>query len=181
MKFGTLILTVAFFSGPSLAFADVYTMATFTGAINGGNANVKAPFSGNGFTQSDPFSGSFIFDNSLIPASGTSNVFYQNFPDIALISNATAFSFTLDGLSFNAGDNLNLLRPLGIQYKNGQFNGFVFIGDFAFQGHEYQLRTEGPAITVKLLDARHSMLSVAQPVSALSTLTSMLVMQTLAT
>jgi hypothetical protein len=61
-------------------------------------------------------------------------------------------SASLDGLSFNAGDNLNLLRPLGIQYKNGQFNGFVFIGDFAFQGHEYQLRTEGPAITVKLLD-----------------------------
>ena len=153
MRIRTVALGVAamLFSA-SGALADTYMSATFTGAINGGNANVKAPFSGNGFTQSDTFSGSFVYDASLIPATGTTNIFYQNFPDIGLIPNATAFSFTLDGLSFNAGDNLNFLRPLGIQYQNGQFAGFVFIADFAFQGKEYQIKSEGGPITVKLLN-----------------------------
>jgi hypothetical protein len=75
--------------------------ANFSGSINPGNANVKAPFSGNGFAQGDPISGSFVFDSSLIPANGTVNVFYPAFPDIAAIAPATAFNLTLDGLSFD--------------------------------------------------------------------------------
>jgi hypothetical protein len=151
LRFVTAAIAM-FLVSSSAAMADIYTSANFTGAIAGGTANVSAPFSTNGFAPGDAFSGSFVFDNTLIPATGTTTIFYQNFPDISLISNATAFRFTLDGLSFNAGDNINTLRPLGIQYANGQFNGFVFIGDFAFQGHEYQLRTEGRTMTVKLLD-----------------------------
>jgi hypothetical protein len=65
----------------SVASADVYMTANFSGSINPGGANVKAPFSGNGFAQSDPISGSFVFDSSLIPASGTVNVFYPAFPE----------------------------------------------------------------------------------------------------
>jgi hypothetical protein len=137
---------------PGVALADTYTSANFSGSINPGGANVKAPFSGNGFAQSDPFSGSFIFDNQLVPASGTVNVFFSSFPDIAVIPNASAFSITFDSLNFNLGDNLNSELPAGIQYKNGVFNGFEFIADFLFQSHEYQFRIDGPIITVKLLD-----------------------------
>ena len=136
------------------ANADTYMSASFSGSINPGGANVKAPFSdlGSGFTQSDPLSGSFVFDNQLIPATGTVNVFFANFPDIAAIPNPSAFNITLDSLSFNLGDNINSLLPAGIQYKNGIFNGFEFITDFAFKGLEYQFRIDGPVITVKLLD-----------------------------
>jgi hypothetical protein len=136
---------------PGIALADTYTSANFSGSINPGGANVKAPFSGNGFVQSDPFSGSFIFDN-LVPASGTVNVPFSSFPDIAVIPNASAFSLTFDSLSFNLGDDLNNELPAGIQYKNGVFNGFEFIADFLFQSTEYQFRIDGPVITVKLLD-----------------------------
>jgi hypothetical protein len=142
---GALLIT-------SAAMADTYTSASFSGSINAGGANVKAPFSGNGFTQSDPFSGSIVFDNQLVPASGTLNVLFSSFPDIGLIPNMSAFSITFDGLNFNLGDNLNSLLSAGIQYKNGVFNGFEFITDFAFQGNEYQFRIDGPVITVRLLD-----------------------------
>jgi hypothetical protein len=136
------------------AGADTYTSANFSGSINPGSANVKAPFSGNGFNQSDPFSGSFVFDNQLVPATGTVNIFLSTFPDIALIPNVSAFNITFDSLSFNLGDNLNSLLSTGtgIQYKNGVFNGFEFVTDFAFQSNEYQFRIDGPIITVKLLD-----------------------------
>jgi hypothetical protein len=142
------------FVAPDITLADTYTQASFSGAINSGNANVKAPFSGNGFTQGQTFSGSFVFDNQLVPAgnSGFTNVFFSSFPDIAAIPNASAFSFTFGSLSFNLGDNLNTLLPAGIQYNNGHFNGFEFITDFAFQNQEYQFRIDGSAITVKLLD-----------------------------
>jgi hypothetical protein len=136
----------------SVASADVYMTANFSGAINPGGANVKAPFSGNGFAQSDPISGSFVFDSSLIPASGTVNVFYPAFPDIAAIAPATAFNLTLDGLSFDLSDNLNALTSPGIQYKNGAFNGFNFITNFSFQAKDYQFRINGTAITVRLID-----------------------------
>ncbi len=136
----------------SVASADVYMTANFSGAINPGGANVKAPFSGNGFVQSDPISGSFVFDSSLIPASGTVNVFYPTFPDIAAIMPATAFNLTLDGLSFDLSDNLNALTSPGIQYKNGAFNGFNFITNFSFQAKDYQFRINGTVISVKLID-----------------------------
>jgi hypothetical protein len=153
MKLHTIAVGLAtLFATVSAASADVYTMATFTGAINPGNANVKSPFSGNGFSQSDPFSGSFVFDNSLVPGSGVQNISFASFPDISSIPNATAFSFTFDGLSFNLGDNINTLLTPAIQYSNGQFHGFEFISDFAFQGSEYQFRIDGTVITVKLLD-----------------------------
>ena len=134
------------------ASADVYMTANFSGAINPGGANVKAPFTGNGFAQSDPLSGSFVFDSSLIPASGVVNVFYPNFPDIGAIAPATAFNITLDGLSFNLADNINSQIAPGIQYKNGAFNGFEFITDFAFQSKQYEFHIDGTAITVKLID-----------------------------
>jgi hypothetical protein len=138
---------------PNIASADTYTIASFSGAINGGSANVKSPFSGNGFTQGDPISGSFVFDNQLVPAAGSgfTNVFFSNFPDIAIIPPATAFSITLDSLHFTLADDL--VSQAGIQYNNGHFNGFVFITDFAFLGNEYQFSIQGGTISVLPVDA----------------------------
>ena len=138
-------------AAPTLASADTYTLANFSGSINPGGANVKAPFSGNGFTQSDAISGNLVYDNNLIPGLGTINVFDQNFPDIGLIPSATAFHLVLDSLTFDFGGNIDALLPMGVQYKNGVFNGFEYVSDFAFSGSEYQFRIDGPVITVKLL------------------------------
>jgi hypothetical protein len=139
---------------PTLARADTYTLATFSGAINPGGANVKAPFSGNGFTQGDAISGHFVFDDNLVPGGGTGfqNVAQSSFPDIADIANADAFSFTMDSVMFTAGDNLTTEGPLMIQYNNGVFHGFVFTGDFQFQNVFYQLQIQGTSISVLNLD-----------------------------
>lgn len=134
------------------AAADTYTRADFSGAINPGNANVKAPFSGNGFTQSQPFSGSFVFDDQLIPGAGTINVPFGSFPDIAQIPAGDAFSLSFGPLDFTLADNIDALIAPQIQYKNGEFNGFVFVADFLFQNNWYQFNLNGPAITVRLLD-----------------------------
>jgi hypothetical protein len=138
----------------NVASADVYMTANFSGSINPGNANVQPPFRGNGFAQSDPLSGSFVFDASLIPApgSGAVNVFYQNFPDIGAIAPATAFNLTLNGLSFDLSDNIDALTSAAIQYNNGVFNGFNFITNFSFQASNYQFRINGTVITVRLID-----------------------------
>ena len=137
------------------ASADTYTSADFSGGIFPGNGNVLPPFSTNGFNQGDPITGSLVFDNQLVPTSGSGfvNVFYNTFPDIAAIPPATALNLTLDGLHFNLSDNLDSLLPAGIQYNNGQFNGLEFITDFAFLGNEYQFRIDGSSVTVFAVDA----------------------------
>jgi len=142
----------ALIAAPGLASADTYTKADFSGAINPGNANVKPPFSGNGFSQSDPLSGHFVFDNQLVGGPGFTNVFFNTFPDAANIPSADQFSLTLDGLTFTAADNIDALLPAGVQYLNGDFHGFEFVTDFLFQSAYYQFRIDGPAITVRLLD-----------------------------
>ena len=141
---------------PALAAADTYTLANFSGHMNPGDANVKSPFRNNGFLQSQPFSGSFVYDNNLVPggASGAVNVYDGNFPDIALIPDAVAFQLNFGTLSFDAGDNLDseIFGGPGISYNNGVFRGFEFITNFAFQSVNYQLRIDGSALTVRLLN-----------------------------
>ena len=51
--------------GSGTASADTYTSANFSGAISPGNGNVLPPFSGNGFNQSDPITGSLFSTISL--------------------------------------------------------------------------------------------------------------------
>lgn len=147
-----LAAALAFAAAPALA--DTYTQADFSGHISPGNANVKPPFAGNGFTQGDPISGHFVYDDQLVPSSGSGfvNVPMTAFPDIANIPDVDAFSLTIDSLTLTAGDNLTSNGPVMIQYNNGQFQGFVFTGDFAFQNVFYQLQIQGSAISVLNLD-----------------------------
>jgi hypothetical protein len=157
---GTILTAVAVCTyllgmAPEVARADTYTQADFSGQINPGNANVQAPFAGNGFTQGESFSGSFVFDNQLVPSasSGFTNVFFSSFPDSADIPAISSLNFTFGTLSFNLSNDLAGLSPAGIQYDNGQFNGFVFISDFTFQNTAYQFFLDGSAITVMKLNS----------------------------
>jgi hypothetical protein len=136
----------------SIASADTYETATFTGAISPGGANVKAPFSTNGFTQGDPVSGSFVFDVQKVPGggSGFTNVFFSSFPDIAAIPNPTAFNLTIDSLTFDLGMAQVQFptQEAAIQYNNGAFNGFFYISDFSFLGSPYELQIQGTSFDV---------------------------------
>jgi hypothetical protein len=140
---------------PQVTLADMYTQVDFSGQIAPGNANVQAPFAGNGFNQGDSFSGTFIFDNQQVPgaASGLTNVFFSGFPDSANIPAASTFSIHFGNLDFTGADDLTNELPAGIQYNNGHFNGLEFITDFSFQGGQYQFHIDGSNITTRLLDA----------------------------
>ena len=96
------------------ALADTYTQADFSAGIRGGNANVKLPFTDD-FYQGEPFTGSFVYDNDLIPAagSGTVNVAWNNYPDAADIPAADLFKLNFGGLTFTAADAI-AGNPFGV-------------------------------------------------------------------
>ena len=127
------------------ASADVYMNANFSGGIFSA-ANVKAPFIGT-VTPNSTFTGSLVFDSSLIPAGpGTQNVQFASFPDISAIPPATAFQFSIGSLSFNLNND-----PLAaIQYKNGKFNGFAANEMFSFGGNQYDLFIQGGLFQIYL-------------------------------
>lgn len=133
------------------ALADTYTQANFSAGTFGGNANVQSPFNGNGFFPGQTFGGTFVFDNNLIPAAGSGfvNVFGNTFPDAANIPAADLFTFNFGSLTFTAAD---AIAPMAIQYNNGNFNGFFYLANFAFQGGNYQLQIQGGSLSVVPLD-----------------------------
>jgi hypothetical protein len=155
MKFSNRLLVIAvgvLFLLPAAAFADTYHIATFSGNL-GSTPNIKSPFAGNGFNANDPFTGSFVFDDNLIPASGSGfvNIFFSNFPDIALIPPSTAFTLSLGGLTFDLSNALSPFpgfRDAAIQYHNGAFNGFFYVSDFTFLGNPFELRLEGGVLAI---------------------------------
>lgn len=135
------------------ALADTYHTADFSGAINGGSANCKAPFD-TIISQGGLVSGSFVYDDKLIPADGSGfvNVFFSSFPDIAKILAATAFTIDLGAaaVTFTLADAIQ--NSGAIQYNNGQFIGFFFDADFTFSGNPYRLIDQGTPWSIKLLD-----------------------------
>jgi hypothetical protein len=136
------------------AFADTYNLATFTGSISSGSPNVKAPFN-SVLTQGNPISGSFVIDNTLIPAanSGFVNVFFSSFPDIANIPTATALTINLgaSSLIFSLADAIQ--NSGAIQFNNGNFVGFFFDADFIFADNKpYRFDDQGGSWSIKLLD-----------------------------
>lgn len=138
---------------PAAAAADTYTSANFSGGAFGGGANVKAPFSGAGFFPGMSFSGNFVFDNDLVPGGGSGfvNVPFASFPDIGDIPAGDAFTFNFGPLTFTLADASEGAAP-AIQYNNGQFNGFFYVSDFAWQNAWYQLAIQGGIISVMALD-----------------------------
>ena len=133
---------------PGIAAADVYTLANFSGGLFGGGANVQSPFAGNGFSPGQTFTGSFVYDNTLLP--GTTNHFvnvgFASFPDIDQIPVSSAFHLNFGPLSFDLGD---ADFPAAIQYNGtGKFNGFSYVSNFDFQGGAYQLQINGGSLAV---------------------------------
>lgn len=133
---------------PSLATADVYTLANFSGGIFGGNANVSSPFSGAGFFPGQTLSGSFVYDNNKLPGSTGAfvNTPYSSFPEIGQIPAATAFQLNFGPLVFDLSD---AAFPAAIQYNpTGKFNGFSYVSNFDFMGGDYQLQINGGILGV---------------------------------
>ena len=154
MKFlSTTVGIAALLMSYGAANADTYTSANFSGQIAGGNANVQAPFT-SVLTQGQSFSGSLVFDNNLVPASGSGlvNVFFSNFPDIGQIPSATALTLTLGGLPpFTLGDAVTPqfgTQEAAIQYNNGNFNGLFYISDFTYLGNPYELSIQGGSLSI---------------------------------
>jgi hypothetical protein len=147
-------VTMLLIAAPTLSRADTYTETTFSGGIFGGNANAQPPFSGNGFNQGDTFTGTFVFDNQLVPnaSSGLTNVGFSSFPASSQITAVTAFSLDLDGLALNLSNEFTG-DEAAIQYNNGAFNGFSFLSDFSFKSNEYQLLISGGTFSVVQVDA----------------------------
>jgi hypothetical protein len=141
----------------NIASADVYFAADFSGNL-GSSPNIKPPFNQPGnefkFTGGMQFTGNLAYDAAKVPGSGTGfqNVYLSSFPDIANIPAATAFTLNFGSYTFNLTNNIDSLLVVGIQYNNGQFNGVEFISDFSFGGKKYQLRIDGPVLTVFALD-----------------------------
>ena len=73
------LATVLIVAADISAFADTYHTANFTDQMYSA-PNIKVPFLGNGFSGGGPVSGSFVYDDHLIPGSGTGfrNVFFDN-------------------------------------------------------------------------------------------------------
>ena len=90
-------------------------------------------------------SGSFIFDQALVPASGVVNV------PLPLAAGEDPLRLVLGdvpgSLTFMAADGL-VGEPVQVQYFNGQFNGFAYFAAFMFNGHEYQLDVQGRNWTI---------------------------------
>jgi hypothetical protein len=139
---GLTVMWVVFANFP--VFADTYHSADFSGGIFGGSANCLPPFD-TIISQSGPVSGSLVYDDQLIPGSGSGsvNVFFSSFPDSANIPAATAFTINLGApaVTFTLADAVS--GTGAIQYNNGHFNGFFFLADFTFDGNQYELNVQG--------------------------------------
>jgi hypothetical protein len=90
-------------------------------------------------------SGSFIFDQALIPSVGLVNV------PLPLGAGEDPLHLVLGdlpgSLTFTAADGLSG-EPVQVQYNNGVFNGFAYFAAFMYNGHEYQLDVQGRNWTI---------------------------------
>ena len=150
-----------FARGTSLLLALSMTLATPASAqlmqadFTGGTQTLWGP----SFNQccSTPFasltwrgpnvSGSFIFDQALVPGAGSG---YVNVP-LPLGAGQDPLHLVLGdepvSLTFGAADGL-AGEPVQVQYYNGQFNGFAYFAAFMYGGHEYQLDVQGRSWTI---------------------------------
>lgn len=92
-------------------------------------------------------SGSFIFDQALVPGAGSG---YVNVP-LPLTAGQDPLTLVMGdepgSLTFTAAGGLTG-EPVQVQYYNGQFNGFAYFSAFVFNGHEYELDVQGRTWTI---------------------------------
>jgi hypothetical protein len=133
--------------------APIYMTADFSGGIlaTGGLANSLGlqPTVGS-------VSGNVLFDQSLIPGSGTGMVTIA-LAAVAGASNSTIFGmeFGSTPLEFEFGD-AGILGGPSIQFENGVFSGFYFVKDFVVNGKTYELNMQGANWTMNWLKSNSS-------------------------
>ena len=143
----------------------IYMTADFSGGIltTGGLANSLGLQRTNTCSgcAAGSVSGNVLFDQSLIPGSGTGMV------NVALAavtgaSNSTIFDidFGSQPLGFEFGDE-DVLGGPSIQFKNGVFSGFFFVKDFVVDGKTYELNMQGANWTMNWLKSNSSSQLVA--------------------
>lgn len=139
---GLAIATLGLLASASVATADTYTLVNFSGGIFGGNANVQPPFT-SFITQGESFTGSFVYDDALVPGAGSGlvNVFRSSFPDA--VPNIT---FSIGPYSYAITD-----PNAAIQYNNGHFNGFSINEAFSVNNTPYELEVSGGTFGVFLI------------------------------
>lgn len=145
MTFRTLAAALVLLLFTTPAQAASYVKADFSSGAFGGPANVRDPLR-DPFFPSDIFTGSFVYDQDLVPAAGSGfvNVFFNSYADITSIPAADAFKFNFGPYEFTLADD-----PLAmVQYNNGSFNGFVFNTIFALEGVNYLFSMNGGSIKV---------------------------------
>lgn len=100
--------------------------------------------------------GHVSFDKNLIPASGTGTVNIA-LTSVAGASNDSVFNIMFGSapLGFEFGDPHVLGGP-SIQFKNGVFNGFIFVEDFVVNGKTYELSMQGGSWTMNWLKSNSS-------------------------
>ena len=106
-------------------------------------------------------SGNVLFDQSLIPGSGTGAVTLA-LAAVAGASNNTIFGmeFGSTPLEFEFGD-AGILGGPSIQFENGVFSGFFFVKDFVVDGKTYELNMQGANWTMNWLKNNSSSQLVA--------------------
>ncbi|SFU39019.1 PEP-CTERM sorting domain-containing protein [Nitrosospira multiformis] len=135
--------------------APIYMTADFSGGIlaTGGLANSLGLQRTNTCSgcAAGSVSGSVLFDQNLIPGSGTGTVNVA-LTDVAGASSSTIFGmeFGSKPLEFEFGD-AGILGGPSIQFQNGVFNGFFFVKDFVVNEKTYELNMQGASWTMKWL------------------------------
>ncbi|SET63974.1 PEP-CTERM protein-sorting domain-containing protein [Nitrosospira multiformis] len=106
-------------------------------------------------------SGNVLFDQSLIPGSGTGTVTIA-LAAVTGASNSTIFDIDFGSrpLGFEFGDG-DVLGGPSIQFNNGVFNGFFFVKDFVVDGKTYEINMQGANWTMNWLKSNSSSQLVA--------------------
>lgn len=145
MTFRTLAAALVLLLFATPAHAASYVKADFSSGVFGGNPNVRDPLR-DPFFPGDTFTGSFVYDQDLIPAAGSGfvNVFFNSYADITSIPAADAFKFNFGPYVFTLADDPTAM----VQYNNGAFNGFFFNTIFTLEGVNYLFKMNGGTITV---------------------------------
>lgn len=155
IMFGLILIVT-----PPAEATPIYTTADFSGGIStvtglGNSLGLQQTNTCSGCAAGS-VSGHVLFDQSLIPGSGTGTV------NIALASvtgstNNSIFNILFGSvpLRFQFGDQ-NVLGGPSIQFKNGIFNGFFFVEDFVVNGKTYELSLQGGSWTMNWLKSNSS-------------------------
>jgi hypothetical protein len=158
--YNTIVFGILAAAASATQAAPIYMTADFSGGIltTGGLANSLGLQRTNKCSgcAAGSVGGQVLFDQSLIPGSGTGTV-NVTLAAITGISSSTIFNieFGSKPLEFEFGD-AGILGGPSIQFENGVFNGFFFMKNFVVDGKTYELNMHGANWTMDWLKSNSS-------------------------